>query len=497
MAKAAKGDSFMIDRIPTLFSCLIIIVTIGFISGCVHEYEDTKTGITVKELGSDLDNHWAFKGVVVESVKPGSPADKSGMRTGELISYIVDERNVKSEDDFRDALSEALKDDKEAALGLIKSISASTPEELGIGVRPDPEKRGVVVDSVVPRSKADEAGLKLETIISEINGKSIESIDDYNSILAEALASPGEIKFGIIREIVAPKYSEFGIEEVQGVGNGVKVVKIEKSESESIAASMEGIMEGDVITQVIDEMKINDVDSYKKAIKKTADADKVIFKRGELGGIKLVVIDALGQIGDLRALEPLLNSLESDDKWIRRAAATALEGMNDKRIIEPFMKHLLEKNEPDVEVRRSSARALARMKPKVAIKVLAEALKDSSLGVRLDAGQALGRIGEPAIGILIKALRDPDSRVRDSAVAALGNIGVREDISSQALDSVRDQLKGVLDNPDEESTVKLTAIQALGKIGDPKSIAELKKVAKTGSPGLSAFVKELLPEESL
>ncbi len=493
----------MINRISALFSCLIIIVAIGFLSGCSREYEDPETGITVKELGSDLDNRWALSGVVVDSVKPGLPADKASIKAGELISYIVDERRVKNVKEYEDALSEALEEDEKAALRILKSISVTTIAELGIGTKPDPEARGMVVNSVEPESEADKAGIKLDTIISEIDGKSTKTVEEYDSVLTEALANPNPVKFSIIRNIIAPKLSKVGIKEVQDVSNGVKVIKMKESESESIPASMEGIMVGDVITSVIDEMKITDVDSYKKAIKKAFDADRVIFKRGELGGIKLVVINALGQIGDEKALKPLLEALKSDDKWIRRAAATALEEMNNEDIIEPFMRHLLEKNEPDAEVRRSSARALERMRPEKALTALAEALKDSSLGVRLGAGQALGRIGEPAIDILTEALRDPDSRVRDSAVAALGNIGGRGDLSSGSLDSVRNQLKIVLDNPDEESTVKLTAIQAFSKIiaakdgDDPASIAELRKVAETGNPGLRAFVKELLPEEAL
>jgi HEAT repeat protein len=125
------------------------------------------------------------------------------------------------------------------------------------------------------------------------------------------------------------------------------------------------------------------------------------------------------------------------------------------------------------------------MQPEEAIGHLAKALRDSSLAVQLDAGYALGKIGEPAIGVLTEALNDQDSRVRDSAVAALGNIGGNQ---------VRERLAGVLRNKDEESTVKLTAIQALHKIGD---VDELKRVAETGDPGLRAFVKELLADETM
>ena len=480
----------MANRTLTLLLCLVFVAMLGFLSGCGHKYEDRENGITIRELGSDLDNHWAFKGVVVESVKSESPAGNIG--AGELISYIVDERRVTNEKEYKRAFSEALKEDKEATLRMLKVVSATTPEEIGIRTKLDPETKGVIVDFVKPGGKAEEVGIKQGTIIYEVDGKSTKSVDEYNRVLAEALADSDKVKFGVVRKVIAPKISKVGIDEVQAHDSGLVVTKLEVK-TEGTPASMEGIMarseeyEGDVITHVIDEMRITDIDSYKKAVKKAADADRVIFKRGELGGIKLVVIDALGQIGDVRAIDPLLKALESKDRWIRRSAATALEKISDKRTTQHLMRHLLEENEPDAEVRRSSARALARMKPEEAIESLAQALKDSSLGVRLGAGYALGRIGEPAIDILIKARRDADSRVRDSAVAALGNIGGA---------SVREELIGVLRDENEESTVKLTAIQALNKIGDPESIAELRKMERVGDPGLRAFVKELLAEET-
>jgi len=475
----------MATRVSTLLLCLFFTAAVGLFSGCGHKYEDQKTGLTVRDLGSDLDNHWAFKGVVVEAVRSGSPADGL-IVAGELISYVVDERSVTSEKAYRKALREALDDDDNAMLRMMKTVTATTQEDLGIQVKPDPEESGVIVNLVSPNSKAEEAGLKRETIIHGINGKSIKSIDEYAVVLAESLAG-GELTFDITRRIVAPKLSKVGIEELEERNGKLIVAKMKESSSETNPAGMEGVMKGDVITHVIDEIKITDIDSFKKAIEKAVDADRVIIKRGELGGIKLAAIEALGQIGDLRAVDPLLKSLESKDKWVRRAAAKALEEMEDKAIIQPLMRHLLLENEDDAEVRRSAAKALARMHPVEAIESLAQALKDPSLGVRLDAGYALGRIGEPAIDVLIKARHDEDSKVRDSAVAALGNIGGKEVIS---------QLISILRDENEEPTVKLTAIQALYKLGDSESIAELQRVASIGEPGLQAFVKELLAEET-
>jgi len=476
----------MSARTLTLFLCLFLIAAFSLLSGCGSEsYYDPKTGLTVRELGSDLDNRWAFKGVVVVESK----SQAAGLiDPGELIAFIVDERPVTSKKEFEKALSEALKEDGKAILRMFKAVSTKSSEELGIQVRPDPEEIGVIVAIISPGSDAQEAGIKRGTIIYKINGKDVKSVEDYSTILTEALADGGKLTFDIAREIVASKLSKARIE-VKEQDGAVVVTELGAKKSESNPAGMEGVRVGDAITHIIDEMKITDIKSYKKAIKKATDGTtSIVFKRGELGGIKLAAIDALGQIGDARAIDPLLKALESKDKWVRRAAARALERMENELIIQPLMGHLLPEDEDDDEVRRSAAKALARMQPEEAIEHLAKALKDTSLGVRLDAGYALGRIGEPAIDVLIKARYDADSKVRDSAVAALGNIGG---------ELAKDELIGVLRDKNEESTVKLTAIQALYKIGDSESIAELEKVAETGEPGLQAFVKELLTEETL
>jgi len=465
----------------------VLILSLAIFTGCGKEYyDDQKVGITIRELGSDLDQRWALNGVIVETVKPGSPADKL-IRAGELISYIIDERQVTNKKKFNDALGDALKEDKKAILRISKIIPINGVKDLGIQLKADPEDRGVIAEFVKVGSIAEKAGIKPNTLIYAINDTPVKSVDQYNQVVTQALQGSGSITINLAREIVAKRVGKVGIEEEELPGKGVVVKKLEMINVEGSPASMEGIKEGDLITHVIDEMPIKDIKSYKKAIKKASNADRIVFRRGEIGGIKLTIIASLGEIGDPRAIDPLIKALQSNDRWIRRSAASALARINDPRIIEPLIWHLSESNEPDPEVRRSSAEALARLYPVSALEPLAQALHDSSLAVRLLAGVALGRIGQPATEVLLKASQDPDTKVRDIAVATLGTIGGK---------LVKDELKKVLANENEDRTVKLTAIQALYKIGDPDSIAELRKVASTGDPKISAFIKELLGDQS-
>jgi tetratricopeptide (TPR) repeat protein len=68
---------------------------------------------------------------------------------------------------------------------------------------------------------------------------------------------------------------------------------------------------------------------------------------------------ALGQIGDERAVEPLVQALGEDEETnVRRAAAEALGQIGDERAVEPLMWALSEGLE---EVRQSAAFALAEM----------------------------------------------------------------------------------------------------------------------------------------
>ncbi len=476
------------ETIYGIYSLIIVIVlSLTVFMGCGKEYyDDQKVGITIKELGSDLDQRWALRGVIVETVKPGSPADNL-IRAGELISDIIDERQIDNKKKYNNALGDALKHDKKAILRISKVITVNGSNDLGIQLKSDPEGRGVIAEFVKPGSIAEKAGIRSNSLIYTINDIPVKNIDQYNQVVAQALQGSNSITINLSREIIAKRVGKVGIEEEDVPGKGVVVKKLEMVNVEGSPASMEGIKEGDLITHVIDEIAIKDIKSYKKAIKKASSADRVIFRRGEIGGIKLTIISSLGEIGDPKAIDPLIKSLKSNDRWIRRSAASALSRINDPRIIEPLVWHLSESNEPDSEVRRSAAEALARLYPVSALDQLAQALHDSSLSVRLLAGVALGRIGQPATEVLLKASQDPDTKVRDIAVATLGTIGGK---------LAKDELKKVLANENEDRTVKLTAIQALYKMGDPDSIAELRKVASTGDPKISAFIKELLGDQS-
>lgn len=136
--------------------------------------------------------------------------------------------------------------------------------------------------------------------------------------------------------------------------------------------------------------------------------------------------------------------------------------MQGKSAIPSLIKYLKDKNP---NVRKSTARALGKIKDKSAIPALIEALKDENARVRNSAAYALETIGdESVIPALIEALKDEDAGVLAQALVAMPN------------KSAVPTLLELLENRDQ--WVRLLAARALGKIGDKSSVPALIKVLK-------------------
>ena len=135
--------------------------------------------------------------------------------------------------------------------------------------------------------------------------------------------------------------------------------------------------------------------------------------------------EALGEIGDPDAVEPLIGVLRDDNPSVRMSAAEALGQIGDVRAVEHLLAAL---KSPAVEVRKSAAEALGQIGDVRAVEPLIAAMKEASWSVRRAAAEALGRIGDPdATDALTAALEDHDSNVRRAATESL------EAIASQPL----------------------------------------------------------------
>ena len=151
------------------------------------------------------------RGALVANVSKDGPAEKAGVKVGDVITEF-DGKEIKDSGDLpiivartpvdRRVRMKVLRDKKELQLtvsvGELKDeeVVASAPEkgELGMTVQKltpqiaeslGLEKAdGVVVSAVDPGSAADEAGIRRGDVIVEVDRKPIRSIDEYKKAVA-------------------------------------------------------------------------------------------------------------------------------------------------------------------------------------------------------------------------------------------------------------------------------------------------------------------------
>jgi hypothetical protein len=151
--------------------------------------------------------------------------------------------------------------------------------------------------------------------------------------------------------------------------------------------------------------------------------------------------DALGRIGDRRAVEPLIGTLKDQDSLIRGQAVQALGRIKDPQAVPPLVAVLNGREQPS-HVRMNAAEALGAIGDPRAVEPLIMALRDQHWGVRSRAAQALGRLKDPrAVAPLVGALQDKEAAVRANAAESLGIMGDRRAVKP---------LTAALQDPDQD-----------------------------------------------
>src|SRR6202165_2637177 len=200
-------------------------VTRGSI-GVSFQEELSTNSITLKSLGAQY-------GLVIEGVEPGSPAEKAGLKGGDVITG-VNGQPVKSGNDLVNPIAQApigskvnlkyIRDraQKEAtaevgdrtrvfptAAGRLGDQPGETaPTEFGLHVEeltPDRGHRvgmegqkGVLVTEIDPASFADDLGFTRGDVISTINGEAVSSVSDYRKAVSK-LKHGEDVVFKVLR----------------------------------------------------------------------------------------------------------------------------------------------------------------------------------------------------------------------------------------------------------------------------------------------------------
>ena len=200
-------------------------VTRGSI-GVSFQEELGTNAITLKELGAPY-------GVVIMNVEPGSPAEKAGLKGGDVITS-VNGTTVKTGNDLVNPIAQApigskvkltyVRDrSQKETTAVVEDRTRVFPTQAGrlsdqqgeaapaeFGLRVDsltPERaarvgmegqRGVLVTDVDPASFADDLGFGRGDVINEINREPITSVDDYKRAVAKL--KPGtNVVFKVLR----------------------------------------------------------------------------------------------------------------------------------------------------------------------------------------------------------------------------------------------------------------------------------------------------------
>ncbi|HZD43613.1 MAG TPA: HEAT repeat domain-containing protein, partial [Methanomicrobiales archaeon] len=203
-------------------------------------------------------------------------------------------------------------------------------------------------------------------------------------------------------------------------------------------------------------------------------------------------IEAMVESRNIGGLMRMLRHKNPDIQW---QAANALGNMGEDAF--DHLLHGLGSGHRDMEI--GIIEALGQIGNKRAVPNLSALLNDKSTEVRWAAAIALGELGDAAaVPALQQALQDTDKYVRYGAVLALDKLGYQpatdeerawihlgrqdweelEKMGDPALAPLKRALK------DKHADVRGRAVEALGKMGDPRALHVLMRSLGDENPGV-------------
>jgi serine protease Do len=189
-------------------------VTRGWLGVSIQDVDEN----TAKALGLDLP-----RGALVASVQPGEPAAEAGLRTGDVILSLNGESISDSSELTRSigklkpgsqARLTVWRDGKQTEVTAVlgergpQKLAESAPRQpqreaalLGMELRPLSQQeaqalgmeqvQGLLVAQVVPGSPAEQGGINPGDVVLEANGRPVNSIADFKSVLEDDARKKG------------------------------------------------------------------------------------------------------------------------------------------------------------------------------------------------------------------------------------------------------------------------------------------------------------------
>jgi HEAT repeat protein len=187
------------------------------------------------------------------------------------------------------------------------------------------------------------------------------------------------------------------------------------------------------------------------------------------------VLEALGQLGDKRAVPPVAAKLTDSDPEVRQRAVATLAELGDESVIEKLVLAIVDEHSG---VRQAAARALTEVDPgwyrseqvQQLLPTLRAALKHRDAGVQYAASTLLRQI--TGLGPVEAAASSPQPHPPQAQPAAI------------------EILCALLGDADAE--VRLAAAESLGRLRSPAASEALKAAAKDSVSWVQAAAREAL-----
>lgn len=238
-------------------------------------------------------------------------------------------------------------------------------------------------------------------------------------------------------------------------------------------------------------------------------------------GLRRTAAALLGKVGGSAVIAPLLNALHDPQPSVRADVVRQLATLADPTITRALQPLL---HDPADGVRAACLRAITQREGVAALPILLEATHDPAYAVRVAAATALGKLGDGrALDAVLECLEDQVWEVRGAAAMACGQLGDGRAIRPllHALTPNPPLPKAALQTPNQygivyspahdfalivtrvlgqighldlgalvealhhnSPLVRLTIIDALGAIADPRAIPHLVSAIHTNGWGL-------------
>jgi len=266
----------------------------------------------------------------------------------------------------------------------------------------------IVLNMVNKRNKPKKHSLKAEKKIDDaIDSKDIPTLIDY--LRYPDTEIPFETKI-VHRKKIIDGFRAIGLPAVESL---IAVLQdtnsLERKEAVSILGEIGDRRATEPLLQIVKDVKTSDQN-----------------------GLRKMAMAALGELGDAKAIPSLIEVADNDSNAnVKVIAGSILLKLGDPRAFDILMKLLQIGSEELIwSSRTHGLSALGKTRDSKAIPLLVDHLSLSKLGdgefkdeVRMAAANALAAIGEPALESLLAVINNPESESRHYACYALGWMG--------------------------------------------------------------------------